>query len=408
MKLTIRTASLSWVTTAMICVLVGPVAQAQHDEVVPVPIEELVPAEPIPEAPPAVESWSDHAAGEESEEISQDTSDKRPLDTSSWDDSPVWMDDLCFDDCLPHKGLLHDPWATGCCPPYRWMVRADAIFLDRSSADGEQSLVFSDPIDPKGTEIFNTGEFNFSTRWGPRISLIHCLNDRHSFEVGYFSIDDWDSVATRSGNIAVQFPSFAHPSLPPGPFGTVNFAYSSQLRSFEANVRRVSHACWLTWIAGFRYLELDEDFGAVFNTGGGTSHYSINTSNHLSGFQLGAETYLWQRGALRLDGWFKMALLFNSASQFTFEDVAAIGGGAATASARRDLTGFLGELGVSATYQLSCRLALRAGYQALWLDRVALAPEQLDNTNPSIPMATVDLNGDLFLHGGFVGLEALF
>jgi hypothetical protein len=324
-----------------------------------------------------------------------------------WDEDSLWFDDFGTKsgDCS-ESDLLDLAPSSG--TSYRWLVRADAMFLDRSTADGEQSLAFGDPLNPKGTEVLHTGQLAFPVGWGPRISLIGCASDCRSLEVNYFMVDSWLSTAARTGNISVQFPSFAHPPLPPGPIGDASFSYSSQMHSFEAILRQVSQACWLTWTVGFRYVELTEEFGAIFNTGGGVSRYSIDTANHMYGVQFGGEAHIWQCCDLSVDGWAKAAVMGNVGNQSTFEDVAAIGGGTATASAHGNQTAFLGELGVSATYQISCRLSARAGYQLLWFNRVALAPEQLDNTNPSIPMATLDLTGDLFLHGGFVGLEATF
>ena len=383
---------MSWpVVVAILLVATSGRTEAQelpYAEILPtdeiVPLEEFLTAQEDP--PPTATEPADELGVEDSLRV----------DNSCPDEGYYSEPDL-FDLSYPSYGT-----------PYRWLVRADAIFLDRSTADGAQSLAFGDPLNPKGTEVLNTGQLSFPVRSGPRISLSHCGNDRRSLEVNYFMIDSWLSSTSRSGSIAVQFPSFAHPPLPPGPFGDASFSYISRMYSFETNLRRVSQAGWLTWIIGFRYVELSEEFGATFATGGGVSRYSIDTRNHMYGFQLGGEAHIWQRNNWSVDGWFKAAVMGNAANQSTFEDVSAIGGATATAAARGDQTAFLGEFGLSATYQISCRLAARAGYQVFWLDRVALAPEQLDNTNPSIPLATLDLTGDLFLHGGFVGLEAIF
>jgi hypothetical protein len=51
---------------------------------------------------------------------------------------------------------------------------------------------------------------------------------------------------------------------------------------------------------------------------------------------------------------------------------------------------------------------MRFGYQALWLEGVALAPDQLPVTDVTVPFALVDTSGDVFFHGGFVGLEAVW
>ena len=59
-------------------------------------------------------------------------------------------------------------------------------------------------------------------------------------------------------------------------------------------------------------------------------------------------------------------------------------------------------------HNLTDRLSARVGYQLLWLEGVALATDQLDNSNPSIPIATLDNGGGVFYHGGFAGTEFLW
>jgi hypothetical protein len=49
-------------------------------------------------------------------------------------------------------------------------------------------------------------------------------------------------------------------------------------------------------------------------------------------------------------------------------------------------------------------LAVRGGYQLMWLEGVALAPEQIPVNNLIAPaIAAVDTSGGLFLDGATVG-----
>jgi len=68
---------------------------------------------------------------------------------------------------------------------------------------------------------------------------------------------------------------------------------------------------------------------------------------------------------------------------------------------------FCGEIGITAAYNLTDRLALRGGYQLLWLDGVALASQQpILNPPPLLSAATsVGTSGDVFYNGAFIGLE---
>ena len=71
-------------------------------------------------------------------------------------------------------------------------------------------------------------------------------------------------------------------------------------------------------------------------------------------------------------------------------------------SASTNHTAFIGELGLQARYQVTQGLALRAGYELLWLDGVAIAPAQYTN------IQGIDSNATVFYHGATVGMEYSF
>ena len=66
---------------------------------------------------------------------------------------------------------------------------------------------------------------------------------------------------------------------------------------------------------------------------------------------------------------------------------------------------FLGEIGVTGSCQLTRHLALRGGYQVMWLTSVALAPNQIPATDFLAAQAGVNTSGTLFCHGANAGLE---
>ena len=67
---------------------------------------------------------------------------------------------------------------------------------------------------------------------------------------------------------------------------------------------------------------------------------------------------------------------------------------------------FIGDIGLNATYQFSQCLALRGGYQAYWVEGLALAPNQLDFTNTDTSGTSLNKTGSLFMHGAHLGLMA--
>ncbi|MHB0956931.1 MAG: BBP7 family outer membrane beta-barrel protein [Pirellulaceae bacterium] len=296
---------------------------------------------------------------------------------------------------------------------YRWQVWANALFLTRSSA-GNQSLAFGDPETPKGSEIFGSDDLDFGFRWGPHVGLFYCLDQCNSIGVEFYAIDGWTSTGQAAGNISVQFPSLPYlpelidPADPNSGYGVATFRYSSNLYNTEINWRHRTHVDWLTTLAGFRWIEIGEQFDTVFATGGTTPNYSIDVNNHLYGFQLGALANVRNSGRWFLDSWLKAGLFASTADQETREDFTSAGGSVTYAAARDSNMAFAGDLGIALGRRITDRLSARLGYMALWIEGVALAPEQLDNSDPSSGVVSLDNSGGVFYHGGFVGLEYLW
>jgi len=67
---------------------------------------------------------------------------------------------------------------------------------------------------------------------------------------------------------------------------------------------------------------------------------------------------------------------------------------------------FVGELSLVPMYRLNNSWTLRCGYNLLWIEGVALAPDQLDFSIAQT--GGQDTNGGIFAHGVNVGLEAHF
>ncbi len=67
---------------------------------------------------------------------------------------------------------------------------------------------------------------------------------------------------------------------------------------------------------------------------------------------------------------------------------------------------FVGELNLSAFYRLTDVWDLKAGYNLMWIDGLALAPDQLDFNFAPPNGNQLQNGGAMFLHGVNVGLEA--
>jgi hypothetical protein len=166
----------------------------------------------------------------------------------------------------------------------------------------------------------------------------------------------------------------------------------------------------LEWFAGFRYIDLGEDLDiSVRKTVSGAVEdgaYNIHTTNDLFGAQAGARwRQTWGRFGWEATG--KAGIFGNAAKEtqavtdfpnFALRPSVSSSGGEVA---------FVGELNLSALYRLTDVWNLKAGYNLMWIDGLALAPDQLDfNLATSTGGSQLQNGGALFLQGVNVGLEA--
>ena len=298
-----------------------------------------------------------------------------PYSTSYCDGPITYSDDSAYDggnDCD-----LCD-W----CPC--WTVRGGAVFLRRSSNRAVPIAL--------GTPSYNSRDLGFDHEPGPYVSFIRhgIFQSCWDLEATYFGVDSFAAAATTADlDFLLTTPNIFVPGVTPG-----RTDYYSDLHSVELNLRR-SWNDWLTLMGGFRWFNVNE----IMNTDiGGVATHRIDVDNQLYGVQFGADAYLWGRGNLSLEGYGKLGVYANNSDART--TTVGIGGGVLPVIvAAEDHAAFAGELGLTSVYDLTDRWSLRGGYQLLWLDGVALAPEQLDNMDITTGAASVDFRQTAFYHG---------
>jgi hypothetical protein len=254
------------------------------------------------------------------------------------------------------------------------------------------------------TEALDASQFAFPMRGGPDIDLIHhgCYFD---VEARYFAVDEF---AASVGPTATGGPAVI-PFATPITVGADSLSASeySQLRSIEVNLRREVIPCWLTLLAGYRHIELDERIlGSTSLAGATTELFSTEGFNRMDGFQLGGEAVLWRPccgSRFRLEGDAKVGIFSDATSNYGTSAIA--GGGPGVASATGTHTAFMAEWGITGVVQITPHLAGRAGYQGLLLDGVALASQQIGALDPATGAATTVNTGTPIYHGAVVDLE---
>jgi hypothetical protein len=282
-----------------------------------------------------------------------------------------------------------------CCPT--WYVSAGVIVLHRNRPD-PGTIVASNP--GAGTRFASPSDFRFGWNWGPDITLARRMASGNIWEGRFFSSDG--ANATHSfvapGNfIGVGFT---------GPAGTrFDGDYVTRLYSTELNWKH-SLSNQLKFIAGFREIELRDQMTYKINTNVATGQYSYN--NHLWGSQLGADWAVLNRSRpLQINVVGKAGLYGNLSDGGIYEFAGNNFIGSFTG--RKWANAFVGDLGISGAYFLTQHVALRGGYQLLWLSDVTLAGDAASRSllNPSL-LRTVDHNGQLFYQGATAALDVVW
>jgi len=184
---------------------------------------------------------------------------------------------------------------------------------------------------------------------------------------------------------------------------SVEATYSSHINNYEMNV--VIPYASIQYLAGFRYLTVDERYDlSTFSAISGSGDYQVLTRNRMYGGQIGARTQ-WQIERFVLDFEGKAGVFANAAHQ----DQTAVD---ATGFQLRNTSGgerepaFVGEVSAYLFIPMGEHFTGRLGYTAIWIDDVALAPDQLDFSNTVTSGTGIYARGSMLIHGFNAGLEA--
>ena len=330
----------------------------------------------------------------------------------------------------------------------RWNVHEDVVLLTRTTARGEPLSVTNDNTSVTSIlmrDVFlanDTGSFRFEPGTRMTLGLLmgrDAKNRDHSLEFTFLGLNQWQTSAsaTNPAGLALVTPldpnvhvsklfGITVANLIPGFVGTSHvYRYGADLRSFELNVRMqdrlgrdqmvytpdgrwTRHATprrnW-SFLGGMRYINYDEAFAFdsvdTLNPGNMGS-LDIDAQNDLFGLQVGAE---WTE---QFETWsWGLRSKFGSFVNFADQQTVIVPSPADAIERARGATDeqltMLIEFGLIARYQVRPNLALRASYDFMWLQGVALAPEQA--TFNSAAPEVVNVGGNILFQGGSVGFE---
>lgn len=258
------------------------------------------------------------------------------------------------------------------CPT--WIVNVGDIFLQRGTPTPTTLVhVAGNP----GAILINANVFRFNYAAGADISAIRRVSGFDLFDaidVRFFDTQSSQAVTsiTTSQVWALPTSPLLGGGLTPGP---LEFSYHTRLYSTELNLRRFTPGGRLTWLAGARWIQLNEQMYVAGNFFGiGSNAATFNTQNNLFGGQFGANYSFWNHGPLSIIGTGKAGVYGNAAggqSNNAFVN----------SSDRVSRFAFVGDLNVNAICQVSEHIAVRLGWQLLWIEGAATASNQVAASN---------------------------
>jgi hypothetical protein len=301
------------------------------------------------------------------------------------------------------------------CP--RWVVQIDALMLWPANIASRPLLNSYDPVtDVVGPTALNANQAQPPMSAGPRVGLIYNFNQGHAIEGNYFQVRPFTGQATSRPGFIVEN-NLAGNTFPIDTntvFDSATIFTRAGIQSAELNWRKRECKYPITWLAGFRWVEWDQQLHLDASATGDTPFTSLfrtDTINNLYGGQLGMDLGLWTGSTFNVNGIGKAGAFLNHAAQASkYQDDFPPSGTFESVRAQADGIAFFGELGVNGSLQLTPWLAWRLGYSLFWLSGVAVPANQLSVTNLNLAnppsTARLDTNGSVLLHGATTGLEA--
>ena len=277
----------------------------------------------------------------------------------------------------------------------RWTVEGEYFELRRHHED-DQDIFFDST---NGAPLYSLEEMRFDYEPGYRLRAQFNLSHLGAFEAIYFRSQEMHIHDTFIDSTNAQLEAAGLIVLGTGidPF---QVQYETRVQSGEVNFRRYSHHGAVSLLAGARWLEIGEEM--QIGELAAVDQLLVQTSNRLIGMQMGLEGQHWvDYGILRLDGSIKGGIYQNGAEQSSSFATA-------VAAAKNDDIAWMGEARGAVVFPLTPHLFIRGGYHVIHLSGLAIASDQINNTDLAVvpPTASLNTDGRAIYHGWFLGLEA--
>jgi hypothetical protein len=264
-----------------------------------------------------------------------------------------------------------------------------------------------------GLTVLDSGDLEFEFDSGGRYTVGAVLFDTcYRLEASFWGHYQWDDAAAvfdeDSETQTLLSNGFGNAIVPIlDENSLVEIAGESRMLSGEANL--------LYWIdmppggldvslmVGARYIRIDDAFSLFATNVGGIDIAEVTARNELYCLQIGIRTDWLIHSRMWIAFDLKGAICTNNIdfdSTFNGSDD----------SFDRERTSWLGDLVLAANFQLTPTCVARIGYQALFLEGLVLAAEniQVNDAIPMDPAAQLDDDGRLVYHGPIIGIMGVW
>jgi len=304
-----------------------------------------------------------------------------------------------------------------------WRARTDYLYIHREVSD---YVVFSRRLlDDVGPVAIDRDSIEFEPENGLRVAVERRMGERDSIEGVFYGVEDWDFLHARQDPANLLFSDLRLELGGPVPGFDQAFIheleFTSDFVNFELNYwrplrRKILRTFDVSLMLGLRYTALDEELSyraraKIYNNVPTLNviHAEMytRTENDIYGFQLGwlVTAPLAPAWIMRWDG--KVAAGVNFAKQHTrlFEDFTPT---IHNEVIRNDVAAVVGDSLVTINWQITCNFTVYVGYQVVFLEGVALAPEQFNPIFSPFRDPRLDHNGFLFMQAAVGGAEIVW
>ncbi|MGI8978963.1 MAG: BBP7 family outer membrane beta-barrel protein [Pirellulaceae bacterium] len=333
-----------------------------------------------------------------------------------WGFDPYLQDEDCEEDC--RGGIIAHR-------PSSWYAIADFTPL-MYDANGNIELA---RLGATGPTVLTSTDLEHEFDAGARLTIGRTFGGGcYQVEGSYLGVYSWEDAATAVdstanglggvGNLSSAFSNFNDPAV--AGLDRNNRITATDYNSFKS--AEINLRTWLNvppgpfdvqLLVGARYMSAFENFGYTAISDrplalGSQNSATVLTRNDMYGVQIGIDMDFLVSARFYYDFELKGGILHNFASQSTSYTSINSAGVASDfdTGASQDRTAFFGDLSLTGNWQMGPNWNLRFGYQAIFINGVALGPQNFQTNNALLQTGPgqLDDTGEVIYHGPVLGV----